>query len=278
MALIQLNVMSQCLMRTVNVNVILPVDKLLFPWMKKKTGKYKTLYLMHGILGSQFDWLSGSRVQRWAEEKDLAVVMPAGENMFYVDQPKANNFYGEFIGRELPELMEKIFPLSDRREDRYIAGLSMGGYGAIRNGLKYAGSFSHIGGFSSAFFIRDVTKRTNENVMIFFESRDYAEACFGDLDQIAGSDLDPARLITDLKENGLPYPEIYMACGTRDSLYEANCEYRDMFRAAGMPVTWHEAPYDHEWDFWDQELQRFIAWLPLDESSEQGMNSGNVGI
>jgi S-formylglutathione hydrolase FrmB len=269
--------MSESLMRTVNVNVILPVDKLLFPGMKPKTGKYKTLYLMHGVLGSQFDWISGSRVQRWAEEKDLAVVMPAGENMFYVDQPKGNNYYGEFIGRELPELMEKIFPLSDKREDRYIAGLSMGGYGAIRNGLKYADNFSRIGGFSSAFFIKDVDKRTNENIMIFFESRDYAEACFGDLKKVAGSDLDPMYLVSEMKRKKIPSPELYMSCGTRDSLYPANCEYRDLFKAEGLEVTWNEAPFDHEWDFWDQELQRFIAWLPLDEASK-GMNSGNVGI
>ncbi len=278
MALIQLNVMSESLMRTVNVNVILPVDKMLFPGMKRKTGKYKTLYLMHGILGSQFDWISGTRVQRWAEEMDLAVVMPAGENMFYVDQPKANNFYGEFIGKELPELMERIFPLSDRREDRYIAGLSMGGYGAIRNGLKYADNFSKIGAFSSAFFIKDLDKRTNEDVMIFFESRDYAEACFGDLDKVIGSDLDPAYLISRLRNKGIPFPDMYMSCGTRDSLYGANCAYRDLFLEEGVNLTWNEAPFDHEWDFWDEELHHFIEWLPLDETASKGMNSGNVGI
>ena len=251
-------------MRTVNINVILPADRMVLPGMPKKTGKYKTLYLLHGVIGSQFDWVSGTRVQRWAEEKDLAVVMPAGENMFYVDQPKGHNFYGKFIGEELPELMEKFFPLSDKREDRFIAGLSMGGYGAIRNGLKYADRFSKIGGFSSALILEDIEKRTNENLTMFFESRDYAEACFGNLDEVAGSDMDPKYLASEMKNREVTCPDIYMSCGTKDFLYQANIDYRDAFLAEGLPVTWNEGPFDHEFDFWDQEIKNFISWLPLD--------------
>ena len=86
MALIQVNFMSKSLMRTVPVNVILPTDKMTFPGMPVREEKpYKTLYLLHGVFGSYIDWVSGTNIQRWAEEQDLAVVMPSGENRFYTD-------------------------------------------------------------------------------------------------------------------------------------------------------------------------------------------------
>ena len=92
MALIQANFMSGSLMRTVPVNIILPVDKLAFPGAaSKEITAYKTLYLLHGIFGNYTDWVSGTNIQRWAEEKDLAVVMPSGDNMFYVDQKESLN-------------------------------------------------------------------------------------------------------------------------------------------------------------------------------------------
>ena len=126
MAFIQMNLLSKCLMRTVPVNVILPADKLVFPGMPEREDKpYKTLYLLHGIFGNHMDWGTGTRIQRYAEENDLAVVMPAGENAFYVDRADANDFYGEFVGRELVELTRKMFPLSDKREDTFIGGLWM---------------------------------------------------------------------------------------------------------------------------------------------------------
>lgn len=68
-----------------------------------------------------------------------------------------------------------------------------------------------------------------------------------------------------------------MACGTKDSLYPMNVEYRDLFRKGGADITWDEEPFAHEWDFWDQQLERFMNWLPA-ESTQAGVSSGNVGI
>lgn len=181
MALIQVNFLSKSLMRTVPLHVILPVDKLTFPGMSQREEKpFKTLYLLHGIFGNYTDWVSGTNVQRWAEEKDLAVVMPSGDNMFYVDQESSHNYYGELIGKELVEITRKMFPLSDKREDTFIAGLSMGGYGAIRNGLKYHDTFGYIAGLSSAMLIDGLEERTNDTPL-FIERRDFAESFFGDL-------------------------------------------------------------------------------------------------
>ena len=153
MALLQVNFVSSSLKRTVPIQVILPVDKIFGDAdSNADPAPFKTLYLLHGLLGNYTDWVSNTRIQQWAEAKNLAVVMPSGDNSFYIDQLTPNNDYGNFIGKELVEITRKMFPLSRKREDTFIAGLSMGGYGAIRNGLTYGETFSHIAGLSSAVY------------------------------------------------------------------------------------------------------------------------------
>ncbi|MDF2513997.1 MAG: acetylesterase [Herbinix sp.] len=277
MALIQVNFISKSLMRTVPMNVILPVDKLTFPGMPVREDKpYKTLYLLHGVFGNYTDWISGTNVQRWAEERDLVVVMPSGDNMFYVDQPKANNNYGEFIGKELVEITRKMFPLSHKKEDTYIAGLSMGGFGALRNGLKYHETFGCIVGLSSALVLEGMDKRTDE-VPFFIESRSYAESCFGDLSKLADSDMNPKWLAKKLVEEKAELPKIYMACGTSDSLFGANKEFHDYLTNLGIEADFVEGSGAHEWDFWNTYIKKVLDWLPL-EKNGMGINSGNVGV
>ena len=277
MAFIQMSILSKSLMCTVPVNVILPADKMVFPGMPEPPEKpFKTLYLLHGVFGSYIDWVNGTRIQRYAEEHDLAVVMPSGDNAFYVDQPGANNYYGEFVGKELVELTRKMFPLSRKREDTFIGGLSMGGYGAMRNGLKYWENFGCIVALSGALLVEDMAKRTNDDPF-FLNRRDYAEACFGDLSKILDSDRNPKYLVRQLKKEGRPIPRIYMACGDADSLLPANQGMAAFLKEQGADVTFEVGPGAHEWDFWDTYIRKAIEWLPTDKAS-QGMNSGNVGI
>lgn len=277
MALIQVNLLSQSLMRTVPVNVILPVDKLTMPGMPQREEKpYKTLYLLHGIFGSYIDWVSGTRIQRFAEEHDLAVVMPSGDNSFYVDQPAGNHYYGEFVGRELVDLTRKIFPLSRKREDTFIGGLSMGGYGALRNGLKYSGTFGYITALSSACHLEAIASLADEGGFIL-ESKSYAEACFGDLTKLLNSDKDPKHIARQIKAAGKPFPRIFMACGDQDNLLPANIEMADFLKAQGADVTFIVAPGAHEWDFWDKYIQEAIEWLPT-EKNGLGISSDNIGM
>ncbi len=277
MALLQMNLMSRMLMRTVPVNVILPADKLTMPGEPRREDKpYKTLYLLHGVFGNYTDWVCGTRIQRYAEEHDLAVVMPSGDNAFYVDRPAGGNNYGRFVGEELVELTRKMFPLSHAREDTFIAGLSMGGYGAMRNGLKYADTFGYIAALSGAMHLEEIAARTDGD-SDFLSSKGFAESCFGDLTKLLGSDMDPKALVKALHEAGKPIPKIYMACGTEDSLLAANRDMAAYLKSQGASVTYVEGPGGHEWDFWDTYIKKAIEWLPT-EGAGLGLNSGNVGL
>lgn len=277
MALIQINFMSKSLMRTVPLHAIIPVDKLEFPGAPKKEKKpFKTLYLLHGIFGNYTDWATSTRIQRWAQDNDLAVIMPSGDNHFYVDQPETNEMYGEFIGKELVEFTRELFPLSHKREDTFIAGLSMGGYGALRNGLKYHDTFGYIGALSSALVLEGAINST-EDAPTFMGRRSYFRSIFGDLDQLRGSDKDYFALIRTLKEQGADIPKLYVCCGTEDFLLDANREYSEFLKQQQVDFTYEEGPGAHDWDFWDAYIKKFLDFLPLG-SAQAGVHSGNVGI
>ncbi len=274
MAIIEVNFISKCLMRTVTFNAIIPVDKFGPQAENAEQKPLKTLYLLHGIFGNYTDWVNGTRIQAWAEANDLAVIMPSGENRFYLDDEKSGELYGEFIGKELVEFTRKLFPLSDKREDTFIAGLSMGGYGAIRNGLKYAENFGCVIGLSAAL-VHDTWKDADNSAPIFTFRRNYYEAIFGEYDKVKGSDKDPKALLLKLKEEGRPVPKMYLCCGTEDDLVTANRDFRDFLNENGVDLTYVEGPGKHDWVFWDTYIKKVLDWLPLNRTGA-GINSGNV--
>lgn len=274
MAIIEVNFISKCLMRTVTFNAIIPVDKFGLQAENAEQKPLKTLYLLHGIFGNYTDWVNGTRIQAWAEANDLAVIMPSGENRFYLNDEKSGELYGEFIGKELVEFTRKLFPLSDKREDTFIAGLSMGGYGAIRNGLKYAENFGCVIGLSAAL-VHDTWKDADNSAPIFTFRRNYYEAIFGEYDKVKGSDKDPKALLLKLKEEGRPVPKMYLCCGTEDGLVTANRDFRDFLNENGVDLTYVEGPGKHDWVFWDTYIKKVLDWLPLNRTGA-GINSGNV--
>ena len=278
MAFIQMEFFSSALMRTVPVNVILPVDKMAVSEMEQEEDKpLRTLYLLHGVYGGYGDWILNSNIQRYADKYDLTVVMPGGENAFYIDQPKAHNLFGEFIGKELVEITRKTFPLSHKREDTFIGGLSMGGYGALRNGLKYADTFSKIIALSPALIFYDVEKRTND-VSMFILGRDYAEHVFGDLDRMAESDKNLETLISALIENQEKIPALFIASGEDDEVVGADVSrFVNFLKEKEVDFTFMTAPGGHEWPFWDTFIEKGIDWLDI-AMSDAGLGSGNIGI
>lgn len=272
MALLQVSYLSKALFRTVPLYVILPSDKIdyrTFGYANDRGKKFKTLYLLHGLLGDCSDWVNGTRIRRWAEEKNLAVVMPSGDNAFYIDYPGTKNNYSTFIGKELVEVTRNMFPLSDKRDDTYIAGLSMGGYGALRNGIVYSDTFSHVAGLSSATHLFDGKEH---DAMLMDE-----KAIFGDMEKAAKTDLNPTVAFDNLLKENRPVPKFYISCGTEDGLFDANVEFKNYLVGKGADVTWDEEKRGHDWDFWDSQIKKVLDWLPL-EGENLGLGSGNVRV
>ena len=254
MALIQVNYLSQALFRIVPLNVILPADRFdadTNRYLNGKECKYKTLYLLHGLLGNYTDWVSQTRIQKWAEAKNLAVVMPSGDNSFYFNSRTPWNDYGTFIGEELVDLTRRMFPLSEKREDTFIAGLSMGGFGALRIGSVYSETFSYVAGLSAAVHIfEDTSEEANISL-------------FDNMEAAAGTDRNPRVAVEKMLSERRRIPKFYMACGTKDNLMQANVSFRDYLKEKGVDVTWDEENCGHDWDFWDSQIKKVLDWLPL---------------
>ena len=161
------------------------------------------------------------------------------------------------MGQELLDITRNIFPLSDKREDTFIAGFSMGGYGAIRNGLKYSQNFSKIGMISAALITDDIVGYSSDDNVL--RSRPFYESIFGNLDELEGSDMDPKALI----ENCTNIPDIFMACGKNDFLYDKNTDFYDFLKTNNVNVDFVEAEGEHTWDFADKYVKEFIKTLTL---------------
>ena len=273
MALIQVNYLSRALFRTVPLNVILPADKINYmtgEYLDSNGQKFKTLYLLHGLLGNYTDWVTGTRIQRWAEERNLAVVMPSGDNSFYFNGRMPMDDYETFIGKELPEVTRRMFPLSDKREDTFIAGLSMGGYGAFRNGIVFSDTFGYVGEFSGAMHLFE-KKEADKGVS------EFDKKLFEDTEAAGKTNLNPRVAFDEMLAEGRPVPKFYMSCGTLDPLYQANVDMRDFVKSKGVVVTWDEEERAHDWDFWDSQILKYLNWLPLGDINS-GLSSGNVKV
>lgn len=277
MALLQVNFISETLKRTVPFMAILPIDKLFGSVVETDEQKpFKTLYLLHGLLGNYTDWTVQSNIQALASEKNLAVIMPSGDNSFYVDSPIPNNNYGEFIGKELIHVTRKMFPLSHNREDTFIAGFSMGGFGALRNGLKYHDTFGYIAALSSALNIFE-TPADEIGRCLFHE-----DGCFGNLEEARMTDKKPRVALENFIQSrnsckSANSPKVYMACGLEDNLIGVNRIFRDLLQENGIDVTYEEATGMHNWAFWNSQLPKILNWLPL-KNGIAGLDSGNVHV
>ena len=232
MAKIQCNVISYTLQRTVDITIILPtvtIPESLFEKGKihhEYPEKLPVLYLLHGYGNNHAQWSGYTGVELYAEERKIAVVMISGENKRYLSN--AEDDFETFIQKELQEFITNTFPISKRKEDTYIAGLSMGGYGALYHGLTTSDQYQAIGAFSPA---------------IEMEST-------------------PISLF-DVIEKTKTAPPIYIACGENDFLYEQNTAFVERLIEKGYEHTWLSVPeFQHEWRFWDQQVEAFLDWIP----------------
>lgn len=244
MASITLSFHSEALERTVPLRALVPLED-------APRVPMPAMYLLHGLYGSEQDWFQYTRVMLWARAKGLAVFCPAGENGFYVNQADTGEAYMRYVGEELPAFTRRLFPLSSRREDTFIAGLSMGGYGALNAGLTYPETFGKVAALSAAL---RPWKRMDKPQGGCVQRPAYARALFG-------QDTEPWNTLTLARQCGARAPELWLSCGARDDLLEENIALVDGLRQAGIPAYFDQPPGAHNWDFWDREIQRVIDWL-----------------
>jgi len=221
----------------------------------------KTLILLHGLSDNYSVWLNRTSILRYAEDFDIAVLMPEVQRSFYQNM-KNGPAYFSYITEELPQLAEDMFNISVVPEDCIIAGLSMGGYGALYAGLTYPQRFYGIGCFSSAFDLKDFVEDDT------FASRKELQGWNKDRWGIFGetpvcpkqSDL---FVIAEKTAQAPQKPRIYMTCGTEDFLYMSNTAMRDLLFAKSYDLKYEEWPGIHEWGFWDVSIQKMLKHFLL---------------
>lgn len=253
MACTEFHYYSRVLDIDVTVSVILPEVKT----MLEQDGKpLPTLYLLHGLSDDHTHWIRQTRLEFFARRYRLAIVMPCVNRSFYTDMKHGAKYF-TFVSEELPKVMELYFPLSHEREERFAAGLSMGGYGAMKLGLLCPEKYAAVASLSGAvemeadFFRHSVQQddtflRELTDIFGPFEEFMQSDNC---LTRVAER-LDPAKA-----------PRMYMACGTADFLFDSN---EDFVRRFGEKFSIRydtEEGAAHTWDFWDRQIEKVLAWL-----------------
>ena len=268
MALIESKFFSRELYRSVSVNVVLPLPDSGDEFFEGTTPlpgngkKYQVLYLLHGFSADHTDWQRFSRIETYAQAKRLAVVMPSGDNSFYANMAHSGNYYN-FISKELPEAMEKLFPISGKPEDKFIAGLSMGGYGsfkiALRNPDQYAAAASLSGGMRVGPNLNSAKARPSGVPTDVY----LAEAYGPNWEYYDPQTEDLFIVLENAVKSGVKLPKLFQCVGTEDFVYAQNAEFRDFAKNLGVDLTYEEGPGVHNWDFWDPWICRILDWLPL---------------
>lgn len=249
MALIDLKFYSQKLGMQTEVYVVMPqkstngqigVDS------KADSKRYKCLYLLHGLSDDYTIWLRRTSIERYATAYGICVVTPCGGRSFYTDMKYGMKYYS-YITEELPGVIQEFFNVSDKREDTYIAGLSMGGYGALKMALKKPDVFCAGAGLSSVADIRD---GVFDNVLV---------PVFGE--DINIPDDEDLFYLAEKTNSCSQKPRIFMGVGTEDSLYLSNIKLKEKFEQLDYDFTYRESPGSHNWAFWDEYIQYVLKWM-----------------
>lgn len=212
------------------------------------------LYLLHGLSDDDSTWLRRTSVERYVAALGLAVVMPQVHRSFYTDEAYGGRFW-TFVSDELPELVSEFFRVSTAREDTFVAGLSMGGYGALKLALRHPERFAAAASMSGALDLDALAARRERP-----EDPRLMERVF-DGRPLAGTDDDLLHLVAAADPAVLP--AMHVSCGTDDDLAVDNHTFVDRCAAAGVRVTSSFGPGDHDWAYWDRQVQEVLAWLPL---------------
>ena len=256
MANLTIRFYSNCLRRHTTFKMYLPNDVregTPVEETKYNTRNVKTLFLLHGYTGDAENWVP----EQLADRYNFAVVIPNGENSFWLDGISTGHQFCKFLGEELLGFVRKNFNLATCKEDTYIMGLSMGGFGALHTALYYPDCFGKLAALSSALIVHEVASMTegSGNFMANFE---YYRECFGNPADLLESDNNPETLIKKIKSSGIAMPEIYMSCGTEDFLLENNRQFHDFLEKEQVPHVYEETAGNHDMAFWSKYVEIFV--------------------
>lgn len=252
MALLELNIFSEALGTQQQVYVIMPQKstkgEIGIENGEKQGDGYKCLFLLHGLSDNHTIWLRRTSVERYAQEYGICVVMPFADRSFYTNMKYGGKYY-TYIAKELPSILMQMLHISPKREDHYIAGLSMGGYGALKIGLRECETFCAAAGLSAVADIGWCKNRFPD-----------------DLKSIFGEDIvippeDDLFALAEMQDSHPLKPRIYMGIGTEDVLYEGNLRLKAKFETLHYDYTYRESKGAHTWAFWDEYIQYVLEWL-----------------
>lgn len=208
-------------------------------------GPFSVFYLLHGLSDDHSIWLRRTRIEMYVAGKPMIVVMADGGRGFYTNHENGPK-WAEHIGVELPAYIEKMFPAIAERRGRFIGGLSMGGYGALRIGLGFSDRFSSANSHSGAVLFGSHSQDMPERVLIVGANP-------------AGSDHDLLKLAKRAKRNGT-LPRLRIDCGVDDFLLEDNRSLHQSLLKMKVPHEYEEFPGEHSWDYWDLHVREAIQF------------------
>lgn len=245
----ELKLSSKLTAREMPYRVILPTN-----YEKAKENRYAVIFLLHGLTGHFNNWTDKTKLAEYAEDFDFIIVTPEGDNGWYSDSLSiANDKYESYIIQELvPEIDKKFRTIADRQH-RAIAGLSMGGYGSLKFGLKYPDKFVLVGSFSGALGAASFTEKTTGNI------GKAIDAIFGDAESENRKSNDIFKIVKEIspeKMKSLPF--IYLDCGTEDFLFQNNRDFVALLLEKKIPHEFRQLPGKHDWTFWNSQVKEFI--------------------
>ncbi len=218
-------------------------------------GKLPVLYLLNGLSDDDSAWIRRTALERYAMKWGIAVVMPNGERSWYSDALHGYKYYTH-IAYEVPRIAQEFFPISCERKDNFIAGVSMGGYGAIKIGLLNPDKFAVAASISGAL---DICRRYAgiEDLKYLQE----LENIFGPVESIAGTENDLLHLLASLAPEAAP--KLLQCCGTEDFLYGMNQTFLRVAQEYNFTLDYWESSGGHLWEYWDSEIQNVLRRLPI---------------
>ena len=243
---------SKLVNATLSYNVILPPD-----YRTSSATRYPVLYLLHGLDGHYSDWVTRTNVADYAAQYRLIVVTPEGNNGWYTDSVStATDKYESYILKELIPDVGKRFRTIESRYGRGIAGLSMGGYGALKFGLKSPGTFAFAGSMSGAVAVPTWTEEDYQNLKSIRDSAFSAFGPFGSEARKANDIFEITRNLSNARIASLPY--VYLDCGTEDVFISDNNRLAALLREKKIPHEFRELPGEHGWPYWNQQVQEVL--------------------